>query len=351
MNAPETALVAVETLKAVEVFAPGGVAKLLDEVEAKVRQLNEAIDPTTEDGRAAAKSLAYKVVRSKTAVDEMGKEFVAEMKKATAGVDADRRTLRDRLDALRDEVRKPVDDWEAAEKEREDLLVKGIEALAALGMFDAGAEFDVEHIDKRLAAVEIARTRDWQEFSERAEQLLAKIPPLLAARREAAVKRAAEREELDRLRKAEADRLAQVEVERLAREQKERDEKVAADATAKAAQDAQDRIVAEQRRADAAEAARVEAELRAETQRKEAEAQALRDQEAAVERERKRVADAKAEEDRATAAREADRSHRAKINNAAVAGLMGAAALTEDQAKAVVKAIASGKISNVTISY
>ena len=49
-------------------------------------------------------------------------------------------------------------------------------------------------------------------------------------------------------------------------------------------------------------------------------------------------------------AREADKNHKAKINRQALADLV-AIGLSEDQAKAVVKAIVSGKVSNVSISY
>lgn len=344
-----TDLVAIETLKPAEVFAPGGVEKLLGEVTTKVRAIK--VDASTDGGRTEIKSVAYKIARSKTALDEMGKTFVAELKRAAGVVDADRRTIRDRLDALRDEVRKPVDEWEAAEEARVASLTAGIDELAVLGQFDIGAEFDVETIDQRQAVLETARTRDWQEFTERAEQLFVKIPPVLAARREAAVKREADLIELERLRKAEADRLEAQRLEMAAKAQRQRDEEIAAAAAAKAQRDSEAAIATAERAREEAEARAKAAAQRAEDDRQAAAEKAERDWEAAIEAERKRVADAKAAEDAATAAREADRSHKAKVNNAAVAALMGAAALNEDQAKAVVKAIACGKVSNVSISY
>jgi Holliday junction resolvasome RuvABC DNA-binding subunit len=48
--------------------------------------------------------------------------------------------------------------------------------------------------------------------------------------------------------------------------------------------------------------------------------------------------------------REANKAHRAKINNTAVAALVGAG-LSENAAKAAVTAIAKGDVPNVTISY
>jgi hypothetical protein len=402
MNSPETNLVAIDALKPVDVFKPGGVEKLLADLEMKVRDLNKAIDPASEKGRDAAKSLAYKIARSKTGLDDMGKEFVAKLKVEAAKVDADRRTLRDRCDALRDEVRKPVDDWEAAEEARINDHVIALNNLQALGQFLPGSEPTVAEIDQVIAAIAPFWQRDWQEFKERADQLLVKIPAALATLRAATVKREAERAELERLRQEAADRLAAEQAEKAAREQRERDERIAREAAekaqeaaAKAAREAEERAAAEQRRieqeraaaiaraekaeADAkaaaekaeadkkaaaeraeaerkAAAAKAEADAkaaaeRAEVERKAAAEQAVRDRQAAIEAERQRVAAEKAAEDAATASRERDRNHRATVNKAARADLMQACKLTEEQATAVVKAIASGDISNTRISY
>lgn len=357
-----TDLVAIDVLKAAEVFAPGGVEKLLADVETKARALNGEIDASCEGGRDAVKSLAYKVARSKTALDDLGKVFVADLKKATAGVDADRRTLRDRLDALRDEIRKPVDEWEAAERVRIDNHVAAIEALVALGQFPAGTEPTVQEIDDRLNAVEMVRGWDWQEFSERAEQLLVKVPAALATLREAALKRDTERAELERLRKAEAERQERDRLAEEARLRDEREKQIAEDAR-RGAQERADQEAREAANAAAEGMARAERERldaiaradQAEANAKEAATRAEAEKQRAIEADRKRIADeqaaAAAAEAVATRAREADTKHRANINRGVVAALMGAASLTEEQAKAVVKAIATGKIANVKINY
>lgn len=355
-----TELVAIEVLKAAEVFAPGGVEKLIADVETKARALNGAIDASCEDGRVAAKSLAYTVARSKTALDDLGKVFVADLKKATAGVDADRRTLRDRLDALRDEIRAPVDAWEAAEKERIDNHVAALDTLKSLEQ--VSTDPTIAELDERIRAVEVYRARDWQEFSERAGHLLTRIPAALAALREAAVRREAERAELDRLRKAEAERREQ---ERLAEETRarERREQEIAEAARRAVQVRAEQDAREAANAAAEEMARAERQRldaiaraeQAETNAREAANRAEADKQRAIEADRKRVADeqaaAAAAEAEATRAREADAKHRGTINRGVVAALMGAASLTEEQAKAVVKAIATRKVPNCTIQY
>src|ERR1700676_4896268 len=102
------ALVIIDTdaLTPATVFAPGGVEGILSKIETEVRAIDR--DISTPDGRENVKSLAYKVARSKTALDEMGKELVSGIKTQAATIDAERRTIRDRLDALKEEVRGPL---------------------------------------------------------------------------------------------------------------------------------------------------------------------------------------------------------------------------------------------------
>ncbi len=75
-------------------------------------------DVTTAKGRDAIKSLAFKVVKSKTALDAAGAELVADQKAAIAKVDAARKHLRDSLDVERDRVKAPLLAWEKAEEDR-----------------------------------------------------------------------------------------------------------------------------------------------------------------------------------------------------------------------------------------
>jgi flagellar motility protein MotE (MotC chaperone) len=61
--------------------------------------------------------MAHKVARSKTYIDNAGKDLVAELKALPKQIDESRRVVRERLDALKDEVRRPLTEWEA-EQER-----------------------------------------------------------------------------------------------------------------------------------------------------------------------------------------------------------------------------------------
>lgn len=341
-----TDLIQVETLKPSEVFTPGGVEKLIADVEGKVR--STSIDTSTEWGRASAKSLAFKVVRSKTALDEMGKNFVAELKRAAGVVDADRRIIRERFDALRDEVRKPVDEFEAAEDDRKNGHIAAMQEIQALGQFSDPGNVTVAQVKERLGKLgELHAIRDWQEFADRAGDIYAGTGFNLDKAFADATKRDADRAELEQLRKdqaerQESERKAQAEkqeAERKARaeqEQRERDERIAAQAKQE---------VERERLAAVARAERAERDAR------DAAEKAERDREAAVAAERKRATDVKAAEEAATAKREANKKHRCKIHAAAQIALIGKVGLSDEQALAVVNAIANGLITNVKIEY
>lgn len=87
----------------------------LDDLLGRIRAATVTLvpDTTTDKGRKEIASLAYKVSRSKTAIDDAGKALVADIKARASKIDAARKKARDTLDALRDEVRAPLTEWEA----------------------------------------------------------------------------------------------------------------------------------------------------------------------------------------------------------------------------------------------
>lgn len=365
---------------------------LIGRIEAEVR--SHAPDVTTAKGRKAIASLAYKVAQSKTALDEAGKALNEAARQQINAVDAERRKLRDRLDALKDEARAPLTAWEKAEDERVQKLKDRLEKVrTAYTMLPDGAT--AEQIAALLARVEAMPIDDtWAEFvadaarykdqavatlrnmqaeatrREAQEAELARLRAEAEARAEADRKRAeAEAAEAARVaaEKAEAERQAQIErqkqeaaaraaaeAEARAKAEAERlvaEAKAAAD---RAAQEAAEREAAllrkieedrqrEEKARQDAEAARIEAETR--HAREMAEAAAA--QERAAQAERDRVAAlAKAEAD-ARAKREADAAHRAKIRaniSAALAAMAGAAS-----PDAIADALMAGKIPHVVV--
>jgi hypothetical protein len=351
------ALVVIDALTPAVFSTTGGIDAMLAKIEADVRAV--AIDISTAAGRKAVASLAYKVARSRSAFDEMGKDLVSDWKKQAKAVDQERSRVWDRLEALQAEVRKPLDEYEAAEKKRTEDHEAAVQAMLALLQFDGEPKFSA--VVDRIATLADLYNREWQEFSSRAKAIHGTTIAGLAAKRDAAIERDEEEAELARLR-----------AEKTAREQQEREDRIAAEAAAKATRDAEakaarealeaaDHAAAEQRRVeqeradalDRAEKAERDAKAaatKADQDKKDAAAKAERDRLAAIEAERQRVFDAERAEAAETARRESDKAHRKSINSEALAALV-AAGLTVEQGIIAITAIARGAVPNVRLSY
>ncbi len=320
--APSTGLIAIDKITPAILFAPEGVDKILAKIEKEVRSVHT--DITTKAGREALASTAYKIARSKTTMDDMGKALVADWKAKSSAVDADRRKLRDRMDALKDEVRKPLTDFEEAEKARVEGHDAAIAEILELVIFDDD-EPSTEAIRERILALSGREPRDWQEFEQRGEAAVSSAENRLSAMLATAEKREADRAELEKLRTATAER-----------DRKDREAQIAALAAKADAQAVIDKAQAELAQA---EADKIAATAQAETDRQEA-----------VVAERERIEAEQKAEQIAAAEREANKAHAKKINNEVLAALV-AEGIGQDIGKKIVIAIASGKIPHAKISY
>ena len=183
-------LVVAEKLDVTVVFSDKGMAKLLDEIKTKV--IAHVSDTSSEQGRKDIISLAYKITRSKTLIDDLGKGVVADWKKKAKLIDEHRKTARDFLDDLKNTARQPLTDWEAEQaviKAKEDAaakekIQKRIDTLFALNVimpFSDVATLDDNSYEKLLAekteAYKIEQARIEEERkkkeieAERLEQL------------------------------------------------------------------------------------------------------------------------------------------------------------------------------------
>lgn len=303
-------------------------------------------DTSTAKGRAAIKAAAFAVTKMKTGIDAHGVKLKEEAQAIVKRVDEARKDIRDRLDDLSKEVRKPLTMWEEAEAQRVAVCEDVIQRLrdAAVVRIDETSE-DVAARAERVKGAAI--TAD--QFRDRYDTAV-EVRDGTVATLEAAVERIkreeADRAELDRLRAAEAQRLAdEAEAQRI------EDERQAAVAAEEA------RLAEERdREANAAEAARLHAEaLAAEEaaalQKQHAEELAAANQraadlEAAAQAERDRIA----EEERVAAARARDREHRGNVMREAKEAIM-THGVDEAVAKAVVLAIASDEIPHTRITF
>lgn len=266
----------------------GGLTSILDRIAADVRAI--PTDISTEKGRKAIASLAYKVARSKTAIDDTGKALVEEVKRKTASIDAERRKAREFLDALKDEVRRPLDEFEAREKAR---IQAHEDALLAISEHQGfGHTETADELAQRLEYLNNYPPRDWQEFRSRFEITLRTEIARTTALHAAAVKREAEAAELERLRAEAAEREAREAEERRKREQHERDLRIAEAARLEAEQRAREEAERERRAAAEREAALIRQQQEAEQAAAEAKERADREERArqeAAQREREQA--------------------------------------------------------------
>ncbi|ELN0133829.1 hypothetical protein RY607_004538 [Raoultella planticola] len=328
-------LVVIEKKNAMAVFTNNDqLDPLIEAIEKEARSL--VPDVTTKKGRDAIASMAHKVARSKTYIDNAGKDLVAELKALPKQIDESRRVVRERLDALKDEVRRPLTEWEA-EQER----IKAEEAMNALHAeaLEMNIKFDQELAAKFEADHEMALLMDKDIDRERADKAAEAERQRIA--REEEIKRQAEEKA-----KREAAEKAQREIDAAAA--REREAILAKEHAERERIEAQQRAEREQR--EAAERAEREKQAAVEAERRKAKEEADRIRREAEQREQVRLAEEKRKADE-QALREADVKHRKAVGVEVVKALMANTSLTRDQAIEVLTAVKDGRIPHTGISY
>lgn len=345
----------IEKINPAEVYNPGNIDKVLEQIEKEVSLVTLSLE--TEKDRKEVASLAYKVARSKTFLDDIGKKLGEDHRTALNNINAERKKVVEHLDGLRDRVRGPLDQWEAKETQRKAEQEKIISFIKELGVLSDNWKFHtVEGLENSIKFI-TEHNHNWEEFAERAriekETALSKLNSNLDTLKVYV----AEQAELAALRAAEAKRLEDEQAAKIAHQVAEA-ARIAEERTAQAeAKKVQEAVEAEKRKALEAEqaaerklqeAAREKAAL--EQRIKDAEIQAKKDQEAAVEKERQRVEKERLAEIAATEKREANKRHSAKINNEVLAALVSFG-VEKELAKKVVTEMVLGNVPHTRISY
>lgn len=325
-------------------------------------------DTSTAKGRDEIRSMAARVRSSKAAIDKARLTLTKEWRDKTSMANEAGKTIETELETLAIEVRKPLTEWEEAEKARAaeiDRMIADIDIAAIIapddtaatvrdrgamvwGIATTEAQFGdrvkeaKDTKDRAVGVLKAALARLVQEDADRAE--LAKLraereeAERIAAEKAAAEEAERQRVEVERIaeecriaaEKAEAERIERAQQEAAARAQREAEE---------AAQAERDRIQRQHNEALAVERRRAEqAEADASAERARAEQRA-----AAEAAEAKRIADEQA-------AREANKAHRTRVKTAAKQAIM-TCGVSEDAAQKVVLAIIAKEIPNVRLEY
>lgn len=293
----------------------------------KIREeaLSHVPDITTKTGREQIASIAHKVSKCKTYLEKAGKELCdQERKKIDATLTAvmsARKRVESELDALRDEVRKPLTDYENAEGARKAKIECRIEAMSRLPDIGASSELIQKHIS-RLEKTEIDES--FGEFTSEAALTRTRSLRDCKARLEAQLQIETDLIELDYLRKV-----------KLAKEQQDHEASIAQQAAYEATQHVEREA---QAKIDAANAAAKAAE--------EKERAAVF---AASEKDRIAKED-KAKADAEESARMADLEYRQRVIDETVQSFIDYG-YDGDHSEELVESIINGKIKNVSIKF
>ena len=245
-----TDLIKVDVPNPALVFVEGGTEAIITAIQEKARSV--VLDVTTPQGRKDTASLAHQVARSKTFLDEAGKEFVSALKGQVKIVDNERKKVRDTLDALKNEIRKPLTDWEEAKQKIEEEIEYNISNLKSYGIERGGVdgEYTLDHLKsqlKNLLGIEITE----ESFGDRMEEALnVRNNAVINLRTfiERSEKEEADRLELEKLRKEKEEREEQERIAKAEQERKDREERIAREAAEKAKRKAEEAVAREKER-------------------------------------------------------------------------------------------------------
>jgi DNA repair exonuclease SbcCD ATPase subunit len=329
---------------------PKSLDGLYDGIEKMAKGL--VADPLTKEGASQIKGCAKQIASVKIKVDNIGKQVKADVNRLPTLIDDNRRVFVRKMEALQDEIRRPVTEIE----EREDEIARISQIQQHL--MEAGSDTIRQNIEF-VKAIPLTSEK-WKESLEKATKAVNGEINALETMLKAAEKREAEARELEELRKK------QEEAERIIREQKIREE-----AERKAREEAEARAAAEkaclerekqeaERKAAEAERAAQEAREREEADRnsKEALERAAIGAQQAVPMSKtlpqpkpsKWTEEQKAVNKRIVAdiADIIEPELKTRIAGHSDPGYRLAA---EESAKAVMKAVLTGKINNLNVEY
>jgi len=317
-----------------------GLTPYFEHIKAQV--IGEVPDLTTKKGRDRVASLSAQVSRSKTAVEKPGREYLKLLKAQPKIVELQLKTFVDNCDALRDEVRQPLTEWEAAKKLHTEMLEQKVAFFETAAR---NAQFELNQMDQA-------------NFSEHREYVNEVIEEIKASaiddsfeelKDKAGAAKLFALESLDgllvKIDLAEAELISFKEQQ--AKEQAEREARIAAEAAAKAKADAEAAAQAEIDKANKAAADAI------------AEAEAAKQREAHSAKKREEMAEFEKQQAEAAAQQAADEAkaksenieYQRTVNRKAVTQLMEKLNLGELQAIEIVKAAARGELYPLTMDY
>ena len=310
------------------------------------KALGLVADTSTKEGRSQIKTAARQLASVKKKVDDIGKQVVAELKALPNVIDDNRKKWRESMEALQDEIRKPVTEIEEREK--------AVEAICNTHLnlaFAGSAEIEAEI--KKLEETPLTEEK-WKESLKDATLAISGEINALKVLRDAALKKEEDARQLEELK------AKQAEAERIIREQKIKEE-----AERRAKEEAEARAAAEKARLEREKAEAERRAAEAERKAQEAKERAEMEKRAVESKNGNALDDCKAPHSTvsspATASRPSAWTQEQKdVNNAVVAAIAAIlpqhlAGFTDKgyelAAKGIVKAVLTGRIAHLKVEY
>lgn len=368
MSEESKELIVIEKADVEKIFKEGGSKPILDHLKNRLDEFKKNIpDVNTKKGRDAIASFSFAFSRSKTYIDKFRLDLVAERKAKLKAIDNEGKIIRDTCDLFRDEARKPLTDWENAEKERVANIEARIQEITDRGNISSKDYQTSEEVGKDLESLKaIVIDETFEEFELAATkakaaaltQLEAKFIVLQNAEKE---KVEAERLEKERLEKEREELEKRIADEAAKRARIEAEEKAKREAEEKERKEKEEKERLEREKLEVrlalekAEREKKEAEERAEKEKKEAAEKAEREKKEAVETEKRRQEEEKRREAEDARKREENKRHRNKIIGEIIDDLKASniseKICREGGAKELINAVLEGKIRHLKIEF
>ncbi len=213
-----TQLVTIQTRPVVDIFtAPGLVPALLAAVRTEAAR-DFTPDVTTAKGREAIKAQAFKVTKTKTYLEDLGKKEAARIKALVKPLDEGRKALWDGLEKIQAETRQPLTSWE----ETRDLLRRKLSLIqnTPTALFRA----DSIAIKTSIETVQATPTDEatWFELADEAAAIRRVTVATLQEMLEKALQAEEDARELQRLKDEETKRKQEARDEELSKQGEER---------------------------------------------------------------------------------------------------------------------------------
>tara|TARA_R110000824_G_scaffold139563_2_gene304738 strand:+ start:2345 stop:3559 length:1215 start_codon:yes stop_codon:yes gene_type:complete len=188
-KASENPLVTVDgfKLKKLSIISTFSDIKKIDAVIAKFSKeaLSVVPDLSTAKSRAEIASIAYKISKKKTNITgQMIDPSIEEAKALVRSVNDGKKHFMAKMDNLRDEVRGPLNKWEAEEKIKEEKRISEIElkicGISNIALFDQNNMPDKEEVSDLIEAVDaVDCEQGFDEFTQDALQAKSKAKEIL----------------------------------------------------------------------------------------------------------------------------------------------------------------------------